>query len=407
TGRSLDWFFQQWVYGPGHPDLQLVYGWEAERSLVSLTVRQTQPVSAGAPLFKLPVQVSLVGTAGEHSLPLSIESAEQTFVVHQAAEPQRLRFDAGFHALKTLELDLPTRMLSSQLEADPDVLLRIDAARALGKRGDRESTAALASALASDGFWGFHVQVAKALADVRSSAARSALLAALATPHPRARRGVVEALGSFREEAVAEALTEITARGDASYFVEAEAFRSLGKTRSKHAYETLLGGLDRDSYDEVIRIGVFDGLKELRDDRAIDTALEWTAYGRPTRAREAAVRSLEKLGERDSRVDDELVRLLDDRRIASRGTRAAAIATLRQRKRTEAIPALERVVERDPDGRLVRQAREALRALREGRDKQDEMAQLKERLDTLADENRKLRDRLDRLEGAAGSQPES
>ncbi|MDE3075048.1 MAG: hypothetical protein KGJ86_06425, partial [Chloroflexota bacterium] len=125
--------------------------------------------------------------------------------------------------------------------------------------------------------------------------------------------------------------------------------------------------------------------------------------GRPARAREAAVRSLEQLGERQDRINDELVQLLDDRRLASRGTRIAAVGVLRRRKCREALPALRKLIDRDPDGRLVRLAREAVQALESGEDREDELRQLRERVDALSEENRKLRDRLDRLEATQGS----
>jgi aminopeptidase N len=163
-------------------------------------------------------------------------------------------------------------------------------------------------------------------------------------------------------------------------------------------YETLVGGLERESHDEVIRQAVLDGLKELRDDRAVDVALEWLRYGRPNMARAAAVRALEKLGENESRVDDALTELLDDQRIASRFARGAVVNVLRRRKKAEAIPALERAAERDVDERIRRSAREALRALRQGQDREEELRQMGERLDGLAEDNRKLRDRVDKLE---------
>src|SRR5581483_2124028 len=113
-----------------------------------------------------------------------------------------------------------------------------------------------------------------------------------------------EALGAFREADVAEALKEKARKGDASYLVEAETFRSLGKPRQYGVYDVLLSGLDRPSHDETIRQAVFDGLQELRDERVVEVALDWARYGRPNRVRDAAIRSLERLGEKESRVDD-------------------------------------------------------------------------------------------------------
>jgi aminopeptidase N len=397
SGRNLEGFFQQWVFSPGHPQLKVRWNWDAKAKLASLSVRQAQDTKRGTPLYALDFDLELDG----RTVPAHMDTEERTFAVHLEHEPKHIRFAPGGQlVLSTAEFDYPAGMLRRQLANDEDVLLRVAAAKALGKKADRQSVSALATALRSDAFWGVQAQVAKALADAKTVAAKQALLTNMDLPHPKARRGVLEALGDFHEPDVAEALREKAQRGDASCYVEAEAFRSLGKTRQERGYDTLLAGLQRESHNDVIRQAVFDGLKELRDDRAVDLALDWMRYGRPDLVRASAVRALEKLGEEDSRVDDALRDLLDDQRIASRPARAAAVTVLRRRLKAEAIGPLERVAERDVDERIRRSAREAAQALRAGQDREDELRQLRERVDALVEENRKLRDRVDKLEAA-------
>ncbi|HEX6511540.1 MAG TPA: M1 family aminopeptidase, partial [Chloroflexota bacterium] len=395
TGRNLEGFFQQWVFSPGHPQLKVSYSWDRKARLASVSVKQTQDTKHGTPEYRLDFNLAF----DDYLVPVHLDAPERTVAVHLEREPRLVRLAPGGQlALKTADLELPSTQLKNQLAEDEDVPLRVDAAKALGKKADREAVSALAGALLNDRFWGVQRQVALALADARTHGAKQTLLGAIGLPHPKARRGVIEGLGAFREPDVAEALQEKATKGDESYLVEAETLRSLGRTRQSGVYETLVGGLERESHDEVIRQAVFDGLKELRDDRAVDVALEWMRYGKPNMARAAAVRSLEKLREDDSRVDDALTDLLEDQRIASRFARGAAINVLRRRKKADAIPALERVAERDVDERIRRSAREALRALRQGQDREEELRQLRERLDDLAEQNRKLRDRVDKLE---------
>lgn len=395
TGRNLEGFFQQWVFSPGHPHFKVAYAWDRKSKLASVSIKQAQDMGHGTPEYDLEFELGF----DDRLVPVRLDAAERTFAIHLDREPKRIRLAPGGQTvLKTVDLDLPGGLLRQQLSDDDDVLLRIDAARALGKKPDRESVAALRNALGGDGFWGVQRQVALSLADAKTFAAKHALLAAMNLPHPKARRGVIEALGAYREPDVAQALKEKAARGDESYLVEAETFRSLGRTRQSGVYETLVAGLERDSHDEVIRQAVMDGLKELRDERGVDVVLEWLRYGRPNMVRAAAVRALEKLGEDKPHVDDALTDVLDDQRISSRFARGAAVNVLRRRKKADAIPTLERVAERDVDERIRRSAREALQALRDGQDREDELRQLRERLDSLAEDNRRLRDRVDKLE---------
>src|SRR5581483_5927411 len=123
---------------PGHPDLKVSYAWDAKSRLASVTVKQAEPAKGAAPgrLFALDFDLGFVLADGSvHTIPARLDTVERTFAVHLADEPLRVRFDPGFGvAVRTASFDLPLRMLQRQLADDPDVLLRIDAAKALGKK---------------------------------------------------------------------------------------------------------------------------------------------------------------------------------------------------------------------------------------------------------------------------------
>ena len=54
------------------------------------------------------------------------------------------------------------------------------------------------------------------------------------------------------------------------------------------------------------------------------------------------------------------------------------------------------------DGRLVRNARLAIRKIGKGKDKGEAIQKLEKRLEEFAEENKKLKDRLDKLEQTQG-----
>lgn len=56
TGEDLNWFFNQWFYGKGHPDLETFYAWLPETKEVKLTVLQ-KPGSEDTNFFRMPVDV--------------------------------------------------------------------------------------------------------------------------------------------------------------------------------------------------------------------------------------------------------------------------------------------------------------------------------------------------------------
>jgi aminopeptidase N len=401
TGRNLDWFFDQWVYSAGHPDLKAEYAWDEEQKSARLSVKQTQPEGDGTPVFRLPMDVAFTTGDGVHSFRIEAREREQSFHFPLPAKPLMVRLDPGNWTLKTLDFPRPKELLLHQLQHDPDVMGRIEAAKALAKLGTLEAVGALKRAVLEDPFWGVQAESAKALGKVRSKAALEALVECLTVSHPKARRGVVRGLGEFRDEAAAEALLPVLGR-DESYYVEAEAAKSLGKTRSPRAFEALERALAKDSHNEVIRYMAFEGLGELRDERAVPLCIDWTRYGRPPRARQGAVLALGKLAEAlgpasaaGQRIFDRLVELLNDPWLQ---VRLQAVISLQDIGEAKAVPHLEALVSRELDGRIVRRAREAALRLREGRQRSDEVRRLREDVEKLQQDNRELRDRVDRVE---------
>jgi aminopeptidase N len=186
--------------------------------------------------------------------------------------------------------------------------------------------------------------------------------------------------------------------------VASTAAASLGKTRVEASYDALVKALGRESHIEVIRAGAMNGLAELKGDtqkKARKVVTAWTAYGRPARAREAAISALGRLGYEDRETVDRLVDLLDDRWYRAR---LFAIHALEELKEPEAVGAIQRLAGRERDGRVVRSAREAVASIRAGR--KDDTTKLREDFNKLEEENRKLRERLDKVEQKVAPAPD-
>ena len=117
--------------------------------------------------------------------------------------------------------------------------------------------------------------------------------------------------------------------------------------------------------------------------------------------RGVATSALGKLGLLSDRAKDQaydrLVELLPDEWLRVRLNAVAALAELKEMK---AVGELARTVDRDLDGRVIRAAREAMARLREGADKGEEIRKLREDFDKLSEENRAMKDRLDKLEAS-------
>jgi aminopeptidase N len=233
-----------------------------------------------------------------------------------------------------------------------------------------------------------------------------ALIGGLKVTHPKARRAVVKALGNFKEEEAFRALRPL-AEKDASYFVEAEAVHAIARTKAEGAFPLVLGALEKDSFNDIIRCKALEGFGELDDDKALSTLYECSRYGKPELVRAQALRILGKMGK--SRPDNlEILEKISDAFQAPEGPRSfraklAAIQALETLNREGGLPILKRVAETELDGRLVRNARLAMRKIERGKDKGEAILKLEKRLEEFAEESKKLKDRLDKLEQTKGA----
>ena len=401
TGRNLDFFFDQWVFKEGHPEIEISSSYDDKQKLASVTVKQTHKTSDMTPVFRFPVTIALMDQEGKETRHrVEIKERDNIFHFPCEAAPKAVRFDPEFDVLKTFKHKRGREALEKILRHAPEAIGRADAARELGKEGSPQAVAALREALLNDKFWGVAADAAGALGTVRTSDARDALIEGLAVAHPKARRAAARALGEFRGDTdAATALIGVLEKGDPSYFVESETAYALARTRDPRAFEHLQKALAKDSYLETIRANALGGMAELRDERGIEVAREWTAYGRPPRARVAAIGALArfaKLSERHRQeIVDFLAPLIDDREFMVRMRIPGAFEEIGD---AEAVAPLRRLLDRDLDGRIRRRTQDAIDSILAGRNRIEEGNRLRSDMDKIRDENRKLKERLDKLE---------
>ncbi len=408
TGRDLDWFFEQWIYGAGHPELSVGVRHDEKAGVVHLSVKQTQKAENTAESFRLSTRVRIEHAGGEVTQhDVRITRREQGFTFPAASAPRSVVLDPDGDLLASWKEEQSPQALQRILASDAPLRARIRAAGALGREGSGAALLALAQTLRDEkAFWALKAEVAKALGSTRHSRARDALLSALSDEaHPKARRAIAQALGSFlRDEQVGAALISRLKAGDPSYFVEAALAKALGETRVPQARAALLEALrSKDSWAESVRVGVVEGLAALADESVFDVLREQSSYGRHPRLRSAAIQALATVGKRMVVKDPALETLGDllhetDVRIV-----VGACQALRRLGDERAIALLQGAPPAHPDGRVHRQAAVAVERLRKGRERSSEVAGLADELARLQKAMAEQRERLERLErGAAG-----
>jgi aminopeptidase N len=99
-GQSLEWFFRQWIFEPGHPVLDATWRWDEGAGELRLRVRQTQEKT----IFRLSLDVEFkTGDSLQREI-IQLSEREQTFTFSLKARPQSVALDPEEWALKVATL---------------------------------------------------------------------------------------------------------------------------------------------------------------------------------------------------------------------------------------------------------------------------------------------------------------
>jgi aminopeptidase N len=98
--QPLGWFFKQWIYEPGYPQLDAVWRWNASAQELTLRVEQTQAPT----VFRLPLEVEFQFDKGARREKITLSERSQSFTFKLAAKPQSLALDPDEWVLKVLKL---------------------------------------------------------------------------------------------------------------------------------------------------------------------------------------------------------------------------------------------------------------------------------------------------------------
>jgi aminopeptidase N len=389
TSKSLQHFFDQWIFREGHPEL--IINFHHDNHNAEIKVKQLQP---GEP-FEFPLEIEM-SFANSHKkiYTFNVWDRESVFQIPVDDEVEYFSIDPEFKILKTISVKAPKEMLLKQLQEGDNVIKRVDAARSLKEKSSDVVIDALANSILHDKFWGVSVEAAKSLGSAKTSYAYEALKDCLKVKHPKVRRAVVKAIGEFKKEESLELIRPLL-QDDESYFVRSEAAIAIGKTKSKVAIDILKEAAETTTFQNVVAQGAIAGLKEFTSDKEVaEFITEKSKYGNYHRIREAAVFALGRFADNPI-VFDHLKTLLTDKwfRVRINTCRALADSEL-----ITAISDLTWVMENDLDHRVRRVAEECINIIREATKKPKEVTQMREELESLKSKNLELLQRMDRLE---------
>jgi aminopeptidase N len=265
TGENLDWFWSEWVYAAGYPELVVTSTYDPASHRLALAVHQTQRDTLKADstgmryvvpeVFRMPVAIRVGTSAGSDVVRTRwIRQRDDTLVIDSLpSAPTMIVFDDGNRLLKKLTFEQPSAHLATQLRRDEDLWNRWWVIQQLASRPtDAAAQSALADAATSSDYFLTRVHAASALGGLPATAAVPALSRAARDTSSQVRQAAIDALGRVGG-ADALALARAAWRDDPSYSVRASALAAIVRLDSTGRRALIAEGLGTASYRDAIQ----------------------------------------------------------------------------------------------------------------------------------------------------------
>lgn len=416
SGMYLDWFFDQWAYLGGHPELEISHSYDAEAKTLRVTVRQRQKAAGLVPTFILPIDIEIATAAGSRVERLWLEGPEASLQLDIAAPPLYVAADPRGGLLAKLEQSQSVDQWLAQLGSDFPYAQEL-ALRGLADLKGMSRDAARATVVAllgnDEAALAHRTGAAEILAEWRSEADTQALLAALGAHTGGSallRAEIVESLGQvLPSEAVIRALERVL-NSDPLEQVRAQALTSLAALEEERVRPRAIAALRSPaSEDMVIQRAAAEALSrwgEPSDLRALAAARRAATHaalrGRAMWASVQIAGREQVGGDRDdarAEVIPDAEKMLWDRHLRARETGVAVLSQIGDRGSVTALLALAAREDYQP---LRERAEKAVEQIRSRRDLEPDatdgelkarMKAMEERLEGLQSDLAKVQER--------------
>jgi len=91
TGKDMNWYWNQWFYGSGHPIVKIDYNYDDANGKAMVIIEQTQKTGK---TFRLPIAIDVYNGAAKKRYHVWVENKIDTFTISYTQKPDLINVDA-------------------------------------------------------------------------------------------------------------------------------------------------------------------------------------------------------------------------------------------------------------------------------------------------------------------------
>lgn len=246
SGLDLNWFFNQWYYGPGNPDLNISYKWDEGSKTETVYLQQTQDIKQ----FILPFAIDIYagGKKVRHNVWMRDRADTLTFAVNQKPDLVNVDGDKILLAQKTDNKSLDEYVF--QYFNAPLFLDRYEAIDAAAKNQKDKGAQKVLIAALHDKYYRLQIKAIKAL-DMSNDAIHNAALPVLASlaqtdVNTLVRAAAITVLGNLKASGNMDVFKQ--ALSSQSYAIQGAALTAIAQLDPAEAVK-LARGFESDNKD--------------------------------------------------------------------------------------------------------------------------------------------------------------
>ncbi len=372
SGMGLEWFFEQWCYRPGTPDLDVTIDYDTRNSEMRVQVEQKQEIDQRTPAFRFELPIHVRTRSGAQTHTVHVTDASTTYTAKLDGPPTLVAVDPYLHVLKTITVHKPDELWLVQVSDGPTIVARHEAIDAFAEKEMSRRRDLLVELIEDvDIRHTLRQRAVSALRGYGSETAKTEMLrlAKNDIDDARVRASVISALRDQESDEAINLLAAV-AESDPSYACRVSAVNGLAHLEADGHADLIVALVDQPSQHDQIRKAALGALADLDDERGLGLAMKYAAFGYMDRSRPSAISAIADLAEHDNDAAVEfLLPLLHDPEGRARSATLSALATIADERALEPMNA---IAQTDPDPAVRDRAERAVKKLRENMKKNDE-----------------------------------